>query len=387
MRRSFFLLVLAFCAFQGIAQPGYTIKAKINNPSNYTIGIGYSMNNRFILDTVFAMEDGYMVFKGKVDEPVVANMFVRRNPALVIRLNDGGIIPGPSLSFFISNEEIKITGDVNTIYSAEVKGGEANNDWEKIRKKESALSSESWLAQKAAHEKSTPQTDSVALRDANQLWASNEQKKQVLRTEFIAKNPNSLVSMYFLSGMLNSLSIEDIKAAYAKLALKNKASLYAKQISEKIDNMEATAIGRKAVPINKKDINGNVVNLQTLKGKYVLIDFWGSWCGPCRASHPHMKELYAKYKEKGFEILGIAEEQRSTLVENQKVWKEAIQKDGINWIQILNNEDADKFDAVKAYGVTAFPTKILLDKEGKIIARYVGDEEAVERKLKEIFGN
>jgi thiol-disulfide isomerase/thioredoxin len=140
---------------------------------------------------------------------------------------------------------------------------------------------------------------------------------------------------------------------------------------------------------NKIDVNGKSVDFAALKGKYVLIDFWGSWCAPCRASHPHLKELYAKYKEKGFEIIGVSQEHAETAEERRKLWTDAIAKDGINWLQVMNNENLEKFDAVKEFGVLAFPTKILLDRDGNIIGRYTGngaEGEAFAIKLEELLG-
>ena len=144
-----------------------------------------------------------------------------------------------------------------------------------------------------------------------------------------------------------------------------------------------------ALANNKKDINGKQLNLEALKGKYVLLDFWGSWCAPCRASHPHLKELYSKYKDKGFEIVGIAQEHASDLKIARGLWTEAITKDGLPWIQVLDNENGAKFDAVKEFAIAAFPTKILLDKEGNVIGRYVGNGPAGQgftAKIEELLG-
>ena len=140
----------------------------------------------------------------------------------------------------------------------------------------------------------------------------------------------------------------------------------------------------------KKDMYGTAVDLNALKGRYVLLDFWGSWCRPCRASHPHLKELYSKFKNKGFEIIGIASEHAKTAEERHKLWTTAISEDGLTWLQVLNNENVQQFDAVKEYGVTAFPTKILLDRDGNIIGKYVGNGnggEAFGARLEELLGN
>ncbi|HWK03824.1 MAG TPA: TlpA disulfide reductase family protein [Puia sp.] len=140
---------------------------------------------------------------------------------------------------------------------------------------------------------------------------------------------------------------------------------------------------------SKKELQGRPIQPETLKGKYVLLDFWGSWCGPCRASHPHLKELYGKYKDKGFEIIGIDQENVSSPEACRNLWTTAVAKDSLPWLQLMNNEARNVFDAVAQYSVTAFPTKILLDKDGNILVRYVGNgkgSEALTLKLKELFG-
>lgn len=208
-----------------------------------------------------------------------------------------------------------------------------------------------------------------------------------LQEQFIKDNPNSHLSMYFLTSKINSVNIDVLKADFDRLGNEYKSGYYGRMVADKIKSVEATNVGKTAIPFTKKDINNNIVSLETLKGKYVLLDFWGSWCGPCRASHPHLKSLYSKYKDKGFEILGVAYEQGKTLEANKEKWKRAVADDGITWLQVLNNEDVEKMDVVKAYGVSAFPTKVLLDRDGKVLARYVGESAELDKMLEKIFGS
>ena len=100
--------------------------------------------------------------------------------------------------------------------------------------------------------------------------------------------------------------------------------------AESIKTLEVSAVRRPTIDINKNDPKGNAVSLTALKGKYVLLDVWGSWCGPCRTSHPHLKELYAKYKNQGLEIVGIAQEY-GTLEKSRAAWPKAMAEDGIPW--------------------------------------------------------
>ena len=111
-----------------------------------------------------------------------------------------------------------------------------------------------------------------------------------------------------------------------------------------------------------------------------MLDFWGSWCGPCRASHPHLKELWEKYKDQVV-FIGIAQETSENVEENQKEWRKAVKEDGMEWTQILNNEG--ETDVVKLYGISAFPTKILISPEGKILCKLVGGSQDIAGKLAE----
>jgi thiol-disulfide isomerase/thioredoxin len=122
-----------------------------------------------------------------------------------------------------------------------------------------------------------------------------------------------------------------------------------------------------------------------LKGKYVLIDFWGSWCILCCKSFPHLKRLYEKYRAKDFEIIGVAQE-LGTAENAEAAWKKAIIADGLPWIQVLSNQFKDNMDIVSRYGVISFPTQILIDRQGKVVLKNVGGGiSLLERKLEELL--
>jgi thiol-disulfide isomerase/thioredoxin len=201
-----------------------------------------------------------------------------------------------------------------------------------------------------------------------------------------SKEAIDVLARLYLTGEEVSEKIQtDIKAASSKIP---GGTAYFDHLTDSVRNNYKQKLTSLAAA--KNDMNGKPVDFNSLKGRYVLLDFWGSWCRPCRASHPHLKELYAKYKDKGFEIVGIATEHAKTKEECIRLWTTAISDDGLTWLQLLNNENRAKFDAVKEYGVTAFPTKILLDREGKVIGRYVGNGnggDALSGKLEQLLAN
>jgi peroxiredoxin len=119
--------------------------------------------------------------------------------------------------------------------------------------------------------------------------------------------------------------------------------------------------GQPAPNLSLPDGNGNTVQLSSLKGSVVLIDFWASWCGPCRMNNPHLLKLYGKYHDKGLEILGVS------LDDNSQAWKAAIGQDGLTWRQVIDSKGWNAVSAA-AYGVDAIPASFLIDKNGVIQA-------------------
>lgn len=140
-----------------------------------------------------------------------------------------------------------------------------------------------------------------------------------------------------------------------------------------------------AFVFSKTDINEKPISLEDFKGQYILLDFWASWCGPCRAGNPHLISLYKKYHDKGVEFIGIASDDN-----NIPAWHKAIKKDRVGiWRHILSGNKRKGNDIGDKYAIHTLPTKILIDPTGKIIGRYGADGEndaAMDKKFEEIFG-
>lgn len=208
--------------------------------------------------------------------------------------------------------------------------------------------------------------------------------------KFIDERPSSYLTPTFLFQSMANMSYDELKAAYDRLDPKVKTMPECQEIEKEIASLEKVRPGQPAPLFAKPDVmTGKMVDLAKMRGKYVIIDFWATWCGPCRAANPHMKELYQKYHKKGVEIIYVADDDR-----NEQKLKEAIKKDGIQMmhhvlrgLKIVNPEtyEMDHTDDISdKYAIHYLPTKYLIDREGNIVGKL--DTEELEQTLQELFG-
>ncbi|MBA3681262.1 MAG: AhpC/TSA family protein [Bacteroidetes bacterium] len=196
-------------------------------------------------------------------------------------------------------------------------------------------------------------------------------------SEKITKNPDKYASMIAIQGMEPDKFGDLYKKLDEGLNKKYPSDKGVKMFHEVVSKMLATTIGQKAPEIVLPTPDDKELALSSFRGKIVLVDFWASWCGPCRKEMPNVVKAYAKYKDKGFEIYGVS------LDQDKGRWLEAIQKDGITWPQVSDLKYWDSY-AAKLYAVEGIPYTVLLDKEGKIIAKNLRGadlEKAIEKAI------
>jgi peroxiredoxin len=198
---------------------------------------------------------------------------------------------------------------------------------------------------------------------------------------FLKSNPQSPVALYALQQYAGyEIDADKVAPMFASLpeALKSYPSAVA--FNERIEIARKTAIGKYAMDFTQADTAGHPVSLSSFKGKYVLVDFWASWCGPCRKENPNVVKTFNKYKDKNFTVLGVSLDRPN----GKDKWLKAIHDDNLTWTQVSDLKFWDN-DVAKQYGIRAIPQNYLLDPEGKIIAKNIRGEE-LEKKLAEVMG-
>jgi peroxiredoxin len=179
---------------------------------------------------------------------------------------------------------------------------------------------------------------------------------------FIASHPDSYVTVdLILNNRMMVIDVLKFEPVYSGLSPKVLLSFSGKKITDKYNKAKQFAIG-KTIDFTLPDKDGKEFKLSSLKGKYVLVDFWASWCAPCRAENPFMLKAYNELKDKNFEIVGVS------LDETRAAWLKAVEQDKLPWTQVSDVKGFKTEIAIR-FGITAIPQNVLIDPDGKVIAK------------------
>ncbi len=339
-----------------IETSGYLISGTIKNVSDSTFVYLYDINT--VKDSTLILSEKF-TFKGSVSEPT------RRN----IRLKNGRAV-----SFWIENQEIKIIAEKEKLQEASIIGGKTQKESLITKKSIDSIFKEITNVHKLLDSETIKKvTRDSLIKRQNDLFEEINKIKQ----QFIVDHPDSYVSVNSLYGYTSNWSKEKVKELYNPLTNKLKKSKYGQSIEHFLSLPKTPKIGEKYIDFELTDANNNPIKLSDVQGKYTLVEFWASWCYPCRKSNPELVKNYAKYKEKGFNIIGVSIDQR------KKDWLKAIKDDELPWKQSIAPKGF-KSDIALTYGISGIPENFIIDENGKIIAKTLRGD-ALENKLKELF--
>ncbi|RFZ81233.1 AhpC/TSA family protein [Mucilaginibacter terrenus] len=352
------------------AQQTYRVSGQVDElQDGDKIYFSYHLDGELHKDSTVAKNHRFTFF-GKINKQAKGSLSARENP-----FSDIDILHN-SLTLYVEPGQINVISKDSLKYAL-ITGTTNNNDYTELTAilkpyyKELRNVNDSFDKLSPEQQKNV---DNIA-QQRKQYYAVLAQMAP-LKMAFVARHPNSYISFATLRDMLNQWDANSIDSAFNTLAPGLKNSSEAKSFALKLASAKRSALGTTAPNFLLPDAKGQLTSLQDYRGKYVLIDFWASWCLPCRQENPNVKAAFERFKNKNFTVLSLSIDDSGA----RKSWLKAISEDGLPWPQLL---DATK-KVHDSYGVTYIPANFLIDPNGKIIAKNLKDT-ALTDKLSELL--
>jgi peroxiredoxin len=392
LRKILFFTLLSVVVYQSNAQTASTtIKSNLTIKTDLTtiqepldkIFLSYynaTTKVRFN-DSVVLNNAKNAVFQIAIDEPLLAQIRVVQTKSTDTTKKVKPNSARNYLTVYLEPGTITILAK-DSLSNSTISGSKSHDTYTALKAKVSAYdpAMKELYAKYSAARKAKDELASAAIEKS--IDSLDEQIKEKVYLPFL-KAPatkNSPVALYALNQYagyaINPVTAEPVFKQLGTIPKKLPAG---KAFEEKLALAKKLEVGQYAIPFIQKDTLGNAFSLASLKGKYVLIDFWASWCGPCRAENPNVVVAFNKYKDKGFTVLGVSLDQPDA----KDRWIKAIHDDGLTWNHVSDLKYWDN-EVAKAYGIQAIPQNYLLDREGKIIGKNLRGEE-LQKFLKNLF--
>lgn len=377
MKKTVLAATLVISAFVASAQTGYVIKGqigKLGKPAKAFLLT--KLEGKEKLDSV-ELVNGSFAFKGSVPSPMEATLRIKHDNSIDI---PGRRIKIDGMGIILGNENITITGK-DSIKTATIKGSTLTDESNKV----DALLGPIYGKLKALDKEFADQPEAKK-QDKTYIMELEKRAKVIEKEIFDAKinyvkqNPSKYMALMALNSTLSpGFDAIEMEKIFANINPELRNTYFGKQVAERIASFKKTQEGVEAQDFTQPDVDGKLVKLSDYKGKYVLIDFWASWCAPCRRENPNLVKVYEQYKSKGFEILGVSMDKAA----DKAKWLKAIADDKLTWKQVGDLKGWEN-SAAAQYDVKAIPMNFLIDPKGKIIAKDLRGA-ALETKVKEIF--